>query len=252
MASTTEENNPAASNTFDEIPPLTTTILTDDMDKTAALKLIADSIAQQRQTASRAIIFHPLTIAVYVVVIGMVCQYMINSRSDIALAFTTSAGITMALLVAVRGLTSGYIKLAEAMNFKFATNEHGEEDIFIGARYGEGIIGALLLRLERNGHGPKGKRKSGKLGGKGVVRAWTTRLRYRGKGVGTEMLEEAVKITRDVLGNSAELGFASEHANSNMVLPAIFNGSFKMREARAAKTLEEVVSSMEAGAKNTR
>lgn len=162
----------------------------------------------------------------------------------------------MACLVGVRGVTRGYISLAEEMNWSFAQNEDGEEDVIIGSRFGEDIIGATILRLERNGNGNGngGRRKSkpSKLGGKGVVRAWTTKMRYRGTGVGTEMLEEVVRITREKLGNSAEIGFAAEHANSNMVLPEIFNSGFRKKEVRAARALEAVVESMDGNGRKKR
>ena len=97
----------------------------------------------------------------------------------------------MTCLIAVRGLVSGYLTLAEDFKWAWIQNEDGEEDTIIGSRYGKELIGALVLRLERNGNGSgKKKAKSGKTGGKGVVRAWTVRIRYRGGGVGTELLEE--------------------------------------------------------------
>ncbi|TVY23665.1 hypothetical protein LHYA1_G006564 [Lachnellula hyalina] len=236
---------PAPTNPLASIPPLTTRVLVSEPDKVAALKLVADSIAQQRQAASRAAIFHPLTIAVYIGLLAIVSQLLYKTREDIGIVATTGAGVTMACLILVRGLTSGYINLAEELNWNFLTvnNNDGEEDVVIGSRYGEEIIGALVLRLERNGNG-SGK-KGRKLGGKGVVRAWTVRIKYRGKGVGTELLEEAVRVTRERMGGSAEVGFAAEHANSQMVLPELFNGGFRKREAKAAKTLDGVVGSFE-------
>lgn len=163
---------------------------------------------------------------------------------------TTCAGVTMVCLVGIRGITSGYLNAAEELTWKWAENEDGERDVIIGSKFGEEIIGAVVLRLEKNGTGKKGKRNgNGKPGGKGVVRAWTVRIRYRGKGVGTELLEEAVRVTREKLGGSAEIGFAREHANSRMVVPEIFNGGFRRREARAAGVLEGVVGSFEGGKK---
>lgn len=246
MTSNADEDATLKPNPLDEIPPLTTAALTAEADKTAALKLIADSIAQQRQLASRAVIFHPLTIAVYIGVLAILSRLIYKSNTDIGLLLTTGAGITMTGLVAVRGITRGYVDFAESLNWNWVKNEDGEDDIIVGSRYGEDIIGAAVLRLERYGHGSgKKKTKNSKTGGKGLVRAWTTKMRYRGTGVGTELLEEAVRITRDKLGSSAEIGFAVEHANSKAVLPEIFNGGFRKREMRAAKALETVVESME-------
>lgn len=158
----------------------------------------------------------------------------------------------MAGLVGVRGYTKDFITLAEDMNWSFAQNEEGEQDVFIGTRYGDNIIGAALLRLERNGNSGRKKTKSSKVGGKGLVRAWTTKMRYRGTGVGTGLLEEAVRITRERLGNSAEIGFAAEHANSNMVLPEIFNAGFRRKEVKAARALEAVIESVDGGSRKKR
>ncbi|KAG0652719.1 hypothetical protein D0Z07_0340 [Hyphodiscus hymeniophilus] len=206
------------------------------------LKLVADSIAQQRQAASRAMIFHPLTIAVYIAIVALTSQFIYKSSSDAGILVTTLAGVTMTCLIAVRGFTSGYLTLAEELNWGWIRNEDGEEDVVIGSRYGEELIGACVLRLERNGNGG-GKKKA--KGGRGIVRAWTVRIRYRGGGVGTELLEEAVKFTREKFGKEAEIGFAAEHANSKMILPEIFNGGFRKRERRAAGALEHVLESLD-------
>jgi GNAT superfamily N-acetyltransferase len=244
---------PLTPDPLDSIPPLTTKTLTSAPDKVAALKLVADSIAQQRQLASTAVIFYPVTIAVYVLVLAIVSQLLYKSNDDIPLLLTTGAGITMALLVGVRAWVNEYITLAEGFNTSFLENDDGEQDIIIGSRYGEGIIGALILRIERNGHGNgKKKSKGGKTGGKGLVRAWTTKQRYRGAGVGTELLEEAVRLTREKLGNSAEIGFAAEHANSKMVLPEMLNQGFRKREVRAARALEAVIESTTGASKKKR
>ncbi|KAF7947746.1 hypothetical protein EAE96_008826 [Botrytis aclada] len=228
---------------LDGIPSLTTTTLDTDEDKTKALKLVADSIAQQRQIAAQALIFHPLALTFYALIIGIVTKWQYTDSSDLGLLGTTLAGVTMACLVAVRAATAGYLHAAEEFNWNFAKTDEGEEDVIIGSRYGEELIGALILRIERAPHvnGSPRKGKSGKKGGKGVIRAWTTRIRYRGTGVGTEMLEEAVRVTRAKFGNSAEVGFAKEHANAKMILPEIFNGEFRRRERRAAGALEAVI-----------
>jgi len=59
------------------------------------------------------------------------------------------------------------------------------------------------------------------------------------------MLHEAVRLTRERCGRDAEVGFAKEHANSRMVLPEMFNGSFRRAEMRAAKALENVLEQWE-------
>ena len=77
------------------------------------------------------------------------------------------------------------------------------------------------------------------------MRAWTTKLKHRGQGIGRDLLTEAVRVTKERCGKDAEVGFAKEHANSTMVLPSIFNGTFRRDEMRAAKALDAVVSDWE-------
>ncbi len=151
----------------------------------------------------------------------------------------------MAMLVGVRMLTGPYLNEAEAITWSWLSNpETGDEDSLIGSRFGDDIIGALVLRLERPG-GVGTKRKGGKVvktgKGKGIIRAWTTGLRYRHKGIGTSLLEEAVRVTRERCGKEAEVGFAADHANSKMILPNVFNGGFRKREQAAIKSLSSVV-----------
>ncbi|KAH8602076.1 hypothetical protein B0O99DRAFT_128994 [Bisporella sp. PMI_857] len=242
MMSLDDEIPPVAANPLDAIPALTTDVLTTESDRASALKLVADSVAQQRQLASRAVIFHPITLAAYSCLLAITHRYLYKSSDDLGVLLTTFAGLTMACLVGVRSLTAGYISAAEEVSWSFVQNEDGEDDIIIGSRYGDDIIGALVLRLERNGNYSPQRRKAkkGKTGGKGVVRAWTTKLRYRGTGIGRDLLEHTVKLTRDRLGNSAEIGFAAQHANSKMILPEMFNGGFRKTERQAARALDAV------------
>lgn len=180
--------------------------------------------------------------------VAVVYQWLYKTRGDVGLVITTAGGLSMAMLVAVRALSGGYLSEAEKINFDFLRNpETGDEDILIGSKFGDELIAALALRLERPGGGgavsASGKKKgrANLKGGKGVIRAWTTRLRYRGKGVGQELLEEAVRITRESCGKDAEVGFAADHANSKTVLPEIFNGVFRKREQKAIRMLEELL-----------
>lgn len=86
-------------------------------------------------------------------------------------------------------------------------------------------------------------------GGKGVVRAWTTALRWRGRGIGMDLLREAVRVTRERCGRDAEIGFARQHANSMVVLPEMFNRSLRQQERRATKALDRAVSEWDAARK---
>jgi len=153
------------------------------------------------------------------------------------LVITTGAGVTMAMLVATRILSHGYLAAAEAMTWAFLKNPNGGDDLLIGTKFGEEIIGACVLRLESIEGRKKGRYARG---GKGMIRAWTVKLRFRHKGIGTGLLEEAVRLTRDNLGKNTPLGFSVDHANSKTFLPPVFQGRFRKREILAVKKLEEV------------
>lgn len=258
---TTHDQLPTG-NALDDIPPLSLDILTTRADKVDALKLIADSIAQQRQRAARAVIFHPLPLAALAAVLALVYQFTRRTGTpDWGLCMTLTAGALMAYLAAIRFATAGYLTLAEELGYDFLANgDSGSEDIVLGTRFGGEIIGALVLRLEPDrvlaaspprGGRNKHHRSHSLRGGKGVVRAWTVRLRYRGKGVGADLLHEAVRVTRERCGRDAAVGFAAGHANSAMVLPEMFCRTFRMGERRAAGALEKVVGEWE-GARRKR
>ncbi|KAK3944934.1 hypothetical protein QBC46DRAFT_373648 [Diplogelasinospora grovesii] len=234
---------------LEDIPPLSLDVLTKHDDKVDALKLVADSIAQQRQQAAINLVFHPLLLAIMVALLGGVYQYAWVRRSgDLGTAMTLSSGIIMSFLLGIRYFASGYLKAAEDLKWDWLLSEDGEvEDVVIGTRFGKDMIGALVLRLEPNPSlaGKKKNRSLSLKGGRGVIRAWTTKMRYRRKGVGADMLHETVRVTREKCGKDAEVGFAQEHANSVMVLPEMFNGPFRKREMKAAKALEAVLGEWE-------
>lgn len=190
-------------NPLDSIPPLTYEIADDQDDLIEGLKLVADSVAQQRQTSSRILIFHPVNMAVYIGFMAVLTQYFYNTASDLPLLFTTAAGITMGFLVTVRWLTQGYLNAAEEINWDWLA-----DDQILIAKFGDDIIGALVLRWEK-GEGRGNKKKKGR----GVIRAWTTKLRYRGKGVGAGLLEDAVKAVEKRGGD--EIVFADDHASKS-------------------------------------
>ncbi|GAB1318594.1 Acetyltransferase [Madurella fahalii] len=271
-------NSPLAALDSD-IPPLSLDILTTPADKGAALKLVADSIAQQRQQAAFHVIFHPIPLAVLLAVLAAISRHAWGQKHpDLGTTLILVSGVVTAYLLAIRYLTSGYLRAAEALSWDFLT----DQDLVIGTRFGADLVGALVLRLERpsshqhssssssvssacsstsgsgGGGGGVGRRRShhrqnssaaksaGRKGGKGVIRAWTTKLRYRGRGVGGDMLREAVRVTRERCGRDARVGFAREHANSVVVLPELFNRWFRKREMAAARALEEVLAEWEA------
>ncbi len=240
-------SDPPADPVPDDLPPLSVGVLDKEADKVDALKLVADSIAQQRQSASLHMVFHPYLLTALAVCLAVAYQISWRIKRDLGMALMLHSGVAMTYLLTIRYFTGKYIQVAEGMRWSWMVSDDGDEDTVIGVRFGSDLIGALVLRLEPNpGHvGKKRTRQSLLRGGHGVIRAWTVRLKYRHKGVGTDLLHEAVKLTREKCGKDAEVGFAKEHANSVMVLPEIFNGQFRKNEQRAAKALEIAVSEWE-------
>ncbi|KAI5868416.1 hypothetical protein GGS23DRAFT_602203 [Durotheca rogersii] len=245
LATVDPPNNPVP----DDLPPLYVGVLSDEADKVDALNLVADSIAQQRQSSSYHLIFHPYLLAVLAAGLGAAYQYSWRVRRDLGTALMLHAGVVMIYLLSIRYVTAQYIRVAEDMRWSWLASEDGEPDTVIGVRFGRDLIGALVLRLEPPPHASPTGKKRGRAaalrGGKGVIRAWTVKLRYRGQRLGVDMLHEAIRTTRERCGRDAEVGFAREHANSAPVLPEAFNGPARRNEQRAAKTLERVLADWE-------
>ncbi|KAI9787202.1 MAG: hypothetical protein M1839_003437 [Geoglossum umbratile] len=205
------------------VPELVTYPTSSVPERILGLKLIADSIAQQRQLASRSLIYHPLSLSLYVLVLAVASHYIYRVPSDLAILSTTAIGITMAFLVAARWLTGEYIHAAEAVRWTWLH----DDDLVVVTRFGDEIIGVVAVRFAAEGH-------------RAEVRGWSVRLRFRGKGVGGALLEEAVRLARERVGREGEVVFADDHANSLRVLPNLFNRPFAKREARARSILQKI------------
>lgn len=236
-----------AEDPLDSIPPLTYEVADDEDDLIEGLKLVADSVAQQRQTSSRILIFHPLNMALYIAFMAILTQYFYETASDLPLLFTTASGITMGFLVTVRWLTQGYLNAAEEINWDWLA-----DDQVLISKFGDEIIGALVLRWEK-GEGRGNKKKKGR----GVIRAWTIKLRYRGKGVGAGLLEDTVNAVEKRGGD--EIVFADDHASkfpepqhplkhvlikftdSKRILHRLYNASFDRNDLRAREALANIV-----------
>ncbi|KAF1348985.1 hypothetical protein BDV97DRAFT_354767 [Delphinella strobiligena] len=223
-------------------PDLSTYVTEDEEEKVAALKLVADSIAQMRQTASRILIFHPLNIAIFTALLALVCNYLYKSRSDIGIVFTTAAGITMAGLIFVRWLTGGYLFAAE----EFAEKEKVidlliDADILV-TKYGQEVIGAVILNWKgvepsKASSSPKDSRQKDKRRKwRAEVNGWAVRIRYRGKGIGGDLLEEAVKLAKSKGADSVT--FADDHANSRRILWDFYNAPFERKERLGREKLQ--------------
>lgn len=170
----------------DELPQLSTFTAEDEEARIEGLHQIADSVAQQRQVTSKMMIFHPITLGVLALVNAIAISYIMRKYNDWLVVSTTVGGIFMTFLIFIRWLTGGYIHAAEEIDLNWL----GEDQIII-VKWGEDIIGSLVLGWADNDAAKKrGRRKRGKA----VIRGWTVKRRYRGKGIGESLLEEAVKV----------------------------------------------------------
>jgi GNAT superfamily N-acetyltransferase len=165
-------------------------------------------------------------------VFAVVYKLLYHDSSDLPLIGTTGAGCVMAGLTLVRVFTGGYIEHAEHVGTRaWLEEEDGsekDEQEIVVTKFGEKVIGALVVRGVREGRKVHG-----------VIRAWTVQQKYRGKGVGTGLLEEAIQICQKRRWKGPE--FDEEHANAKKVLPGLFNGPFEKRERRARGALEKLM-----------
>ena len=235
-------------NSLDGLPDLTTKPAVTEDDRVETLHLIADSVAQQRQIASTAIIFHPLTICAFVLLFALTYQNLYNgSTSDWAIVGTTSIGILMAGLITVRWLTGGYIFEAERIGTWKWLNEGrgdpdngivGSQDEILLTRFGDEIIGAIAMRGVRD-HSTSSSKSRKSAPATGVIRAWTVKRRYRRKGIGQGLLEEAVALCQQKGWSGPD--FADDHANSAKIVYPTFTGGFRKKEKQAREMLEQVI-----------
>lgn len=185
-----------------DIPELHSYMAHEQADKTAALKLVADSVAQMRQSANSALIFHPLNLALAVGLLSLMARYVYDAKQDWSLVGTSCAGVLVALLTGYRWCTQGYLQAAEAVDWDWIEGA----DVLV-TKFGDEVIGTVIVDW-LSGESSRAKRKKA---WRGEIRAWTVRLKYRGKGVGTALLEDAVREARKKSAESLE--FAEDHAS---------------------------------------
>lgn len=193
---------PAPEDPLEGVPELQSYMARSEADKTDALRLVADSIAQMRQTANQALIFHPLNLALLVGVLSLFARYIYDAKHDWTLVGTSCAGVLTAWLAACRVFTQGYLRAAEEIDWDWTQGA----DVLV-TRFGDEVIGAVLVEWV-SGESSRQKRKKA---WRGEIRAWTVRLKYRGKGVGAALLEDVVKEAKKKGAESLE--FADDHAS---------------------------------------
>lgn len=225
---------------------------TSEEDLIASLHLIADSVAQQRQLAARAIISHPLSWTIIAILLAIICKILHKDGNlgDWTMIGTTWAGCIMAGLVGVRYVVSGYLDAAERTGtwaWLYGDDESGKTenlDMVIVTKFGDAVIGTVVLRAtplpsvlpDESRHGARNDTQRKILA---KIRACTVDYRYRRHGLGTWLLEHAVMVCveRGWEGPVYDEG----HANSLRLLPGMFNGEFEEGEKLFRGALERVV-----------
>ncbi|KAJ5771176.1 uncharacterized protein N7511_003227 [Penicillium nucicola] len=200
-----------------EFTSVTTSLATEREDLIAALKLIAESIAQQRQTAARSILHHWLSWITMGTILSAIVFVMYNSPSDYGRIILTSTGALMTFLLLTRISVAGYLDLAEetgtwkwlygpdtSLNIRCAEKwrnytllkSHQVDferayDIVLVARYQNAIVATLVMRVVRCDEPAPASELTctpvqGLAGQKhaAFIRALTVAYRYRYLGIG--------------------------------------------------------------------
>lgn len=249
--------------TMDEngIPILSSFSAEDEDTRVEGLHIVADSVAQQRNTASRSLIFHPLSLAAFVVLVALLKQFFYDSATtDWIKVAMTMTGVIMALLGAVRLLCGPYIFEAERvgtwkwLNQGRSTEEEeqtgvrvlGTQDEVLVTKFGDEFIGAIIFRgvQPMTPSSPNGSKRSRRTPSaskqtRTVIRAWSVKQKYRRKEVGSALLEDALKLAKSKGWTTDGVDFAEDHANHKRILPATFNGPFDKFVTIANQTLDK-------------
>lgn len=179
-----------------------------------------------------------------------VARWVYDAKRDWSLVGTSCAGVVMAVLAGYRWCTQGYLHSAETINWDWIEGS----DVLV-TKFGDEVIGAVVVDWI-SGESSRQKRKKA---WRGEIRAWTVRLKYRGKGVGAALLEDAVKEARKKSAESLE--FAEDHASefflrwialllhganevstdSKRVLPTIYNTKLDERERKSRELLQDLL-----------
>lgn len=185
------------------VPELKSYVATTDSDKLAGMQLVADSIAQMRQTANNALIFNPVTMPVIIAIMAGAVSYLWQRDQDVAILLTTCAGIMMISFALCRFITNPYITAAESLGWEWL----GDAEVIV-TKFGEEVIGSVIIDWISGE-----SRSKRKKAWRGEIKGWAVRLRYRGKGVGTALLEDVIKQGKTKGAETIE--FADNHASKS-------------------------------------
>lgn len=259
----------------DGLPILKTFPATTEELKIEALRMVADTVAQQRNLASRAIIYHPLTLGLWVAVLaGLYQQFWTGDVWDWLKILTTFLGVVMATFGGIRMLCGPYIFEAERIGTwswlkqgRSAQEQEnsgvrvlGDGDEILLTKFGNEHIGTIIFRgiqpLTPSSPSTGSKRarraQSPPKNTKMMIRAWCVGQKYRRKEIGSALLEDAIRVGMDKGWTTEGIDFAMDHANSKRVLPAMFNAPLDKFEHIAQRTLASKVDSLVSGQEKRR
>ncbi|QIW99002.1 hypothetical protein AMS68_004520 [Peltaster fructicola] len=222
---------PPAEDPLAGVPELSSFRATSQIDKLDGLKLVADSVAQLRQKANTTLLWHPMNMAVLVAVGSVFGAVLTRLGKDWIAVFMASAGLLMVYFAAARISTQKYLERAESLTREWL----GDADVFV-TKFGDDIIGALIVEWVSGDSRQKRKKLC-----RGEIKGWAVRMKYRGKGVGSALLEDAVQEAKAKGAENIE--FAEDHASAIEVLPTFYNGPFVRREERSKELLQELFES---------
>ncbi|KAJ9366591.1 hypothetical protein DTO282E5_8702 [Paecilomyces variotii] len=238
-------------------------------EKTDALRLIAASVLEQRFIAIRSLFLHPVVLCLALLAHAIAARLLFRKPYNTVLG---AFGYTVCILSAVFALTyvsREYAYLAtqsetrawliqphRARHPPSSNNSSSKslpEDDILVAKYDSRVVGALVFRIARTrafmtgtpsatgftrGHRRRSSHSSSaRL--TGVIRAWTVKTSYRHRGIGTDLLRQAVEMCRRRRLDGPV--FADDHAYSVRVLPRMFGRAFERRDTRARDLLTDVI-----------
>ncbi|WEW60955.1 hypothetical protein PRK78_006443 [Emydomyces testavorans] len=234
-------------------PAVTICHATTEEDTVAALELIAESVSQQRQMAAKAIISHPVILAISILVfLSSVKLLYTGTLSDMIFMMTAWVSYSVLVLLIMKFMLRGYLDVIESVggwSWLSASSingaSHKRDEILVAKENGE-VVGVLVLRIAKSltspsmpGVRPRSSRRKSSARWTGIIRAWTVKRTHRLQGTGARLLRDVVTNCR--LRTLDGPIFADDHSNSAKLLPSMFNVVFEKQEKWARAFLEQII-----------
>ena len=216
------------------VPDLTFSRPQNEEDRTAGLKLVANVLSQQRSTTSKTLIYSPITVLLWAVIVGLMYPFVYrNPATDKSKLAVAMISILMSVLAGVRYLVKPYQDLADNINWEWLG-----KDEMVTAKFGDVVIGSCVYRLQDSGN----KKEM-------LIRSWTTRPRERRRGVGRGLLELVVNIAKEKGCSGIDFAPDELRVGSTRLLTQLdgfagilhINKGFAQEEAKARATLKNVL-----------